>query len=200
MISLPYALIAFRFLCAPSILILAWLGDTWRVPGILLLMHLGLLSDIFDGIVARHLGEQTEKMRRWDSQTDTIFWLAIAVASWHLHPMALLNEIWAITAILAMQAMCYVVSLLKFGKENCTHAWLSKLWALTLVLAFTRLIGWGEASFCFTLAVVSGLIAHVDVILITLILPRWEHDVPSAYHAWLVRKGVPFRKHKLLNG
>ncbi|MCS3531427.1 hypothetical protein M2373_002843 [Chryseobacterium sp. JUb7] len=92
-----------------------------------------------------------------------------------------------------MEALCYIVSIWKFGKETCTHAFLSKMWGLSLLIAFTCLIGFSEIGWAFYLAVGLGLISHIDVILIILILPKWQYDVPSAYHAWKIRNG---RQHK----
>jgi len=99
-----------------------------------------------------------------------------------------------------MEASCYLISFLKFKKETCTHAFLSKMWGLSLLAAFSSLIGFNYAGFPFHLAIVLGLISHLDRILITLILPKWTHDVPSAYHAYLIRKGIWFKRNPLLNG
>lgn len=93
-----------------------------------------------------------------------------------------------------MEALCYIISLVKFGKETCTHAFLSKLWGLSLLFAFTGLIGFQQAGFFFYLAIVLGFVSHVDVILIVLFLPKWQHDVPSSYHAWRIRKGKDIKR------
>jgi CDP-diacylglycerol--glycerol-3-phosphate 3-phosphatidyltransferase len=73
---------------------------------------------------------------------------------------------------------------------------LSKIWGITLLIAFTSLIGFNHAGIPFATAIVMGLISHIDRILITLILQRWSHDIPSAYHAYLIRKGVEFKRNK----
>ena len=100
----------------------------------------------------------------------------------------------AIITILIMEVSVYIISFLRFGRETCTHAFLSKMWGLSLLIAFTSLIGFAYAGVPFMIAIVLGLISHIDRILITLILPRWTHDVPSAYHAYLIRKGKKFKK------
>jgi CDP-diacylglycerol---glycerol-3-phosphate 3-phosphatidyltransferase len=177
----------------------AWCAPEQRYP-LVILLWIGLISDIFDGIIARHVGCHTERLRRFDSQADTVFWLGALGCAAILDGPALWQQRWAIALMLGMHLCCYVVSWLKFGKENCTHAWLSKLWALTLLVAFTYLLGSGQTEPWFLTAVGVGVIAHLDVIGITLLLPDWQHDVPSSYHAWLTRRGVAYRKHKLLNG
>lgn len=197
--KLPYILIAFRFLLAPVILLLAYLIGENAKTIILVLMYLGLLSDIFDGIIARKENVSTEKMRRLDSQTDLIFWLSIGIATYKLFPYLIIENKLPIISIFIMEGLCYIISLLKFGKETCTHAFLSKIWGLNLLIAFTSLLAFEYAGWPLYLAIVMGLISHIDVILIILILPKWQHDVPSCYHAWLIRKGKEIKKNPMLN-
>ena len=198
--NFPQALILFRFLCAPVILGAAYFVGEEAKPLILVLMYLGLLSDILDGIVARKMNVSSAALRRMDSQTDMIFWLSIGFATWMLYPQLIRDNALAIYTILAMEAAVYAISLLKFKRETCTHAFLSKLWGITLLIAFTSLIGFNHAGIPFFAAITMGLISHVDRILITLILPEWTHDIPSTYHAYLIRKGVKFKRNEYLNG
>ncbi|GHN00917.1 CDP-alcohol phosphatidyltransferase [Cytophagales bacterium WSM2-2] len=195
----PISLILFRLVLAPVILgLVFFLREESRVI-VLILMYLGLLSDILDGIIARHLNVSSPTLRRFDSQADMIFWVSIGVSTWMLYPELISQNAIPITIIFIMEGMCYAISLIKFKKETCTHAFLSKLWGITLLIAFTSLIGFNHAGFPFMLAIVFGLISHIDRILITLILPHWTHDIPSFYHAFLIRKGVDFKRNKLLN-
>ncbi|RXR30088.1 CDP-alcohol phosphatidyltransferase family protein [Flavobacterium piscinae] len=198
--NIPLALILFRFLLAPIILMLAYfIGESAKTI-IVILMYLGLISDILDGIIARKQNISSAKLRRMDSQTDMIFWLSIGFATWILYPTLISENAAVIWTILGMEVACYVISFLKFKKETCTHAFLSKLWGLTLLVAFTSLIGFNYAGIPFALAIIMGLLSHIDRILITLILPKWTHDIPSAYHAYLIRKGIDFKRNDYLNG
>jgi len=196
---IPLILIGFRLCLAAVIPALAlFKGDNSR-PVILVLIYLGLFSDIFDGIIARRVGVATARLRRLDSQTDLVFWLSAGISTWILFPEVISANYIPIAAIFIMEGLCYLTSIIKFGKETCTHAFLSKLWGITLLIAFTSLIGFGLAGIPFMLAIVAGLLSQLDVILIILILPEWTHDIPSFYHAWLIRKGKTIKKHKLLN-
>ena len=196
----PYLLIAFRFLLAPTILIFSYyteesIARLW----IIVFIILGLLSDVFDGIIARQMGISTVKMRRMDSQTDLVFWLSIGIACYHLNPELIKTYRYEVIAIFIMEGLCYTISFLKFGKETCTHAFLSKLWGLYLLTAFISLIGFGHGGFPLQLAICWGLFSQLDVILILLLLPKWQNDIPSAYHAYLIRRGKNFKKSKWLN-
>ncbi len=197
--TIPYILIAIRFLLAPVILFIAYsAGEKARLM-ILILMYVGLFTDIFDGIIARKAGVSSEKLRRMDSQTDLVFWLSLGFAAYFLNPEIIKNEWQGILLIFLMEALCYIVSLWKFGKETCTHAFLSKMWGLSLLIAFTYLIGFQQAGWAFYLTVILGFISHVDVILIVLLLPKWQYDVPSSYHAWRIRNGKQRKKTIFFN-
>ncbi len=197
--TIPYLLISLRFLSAIIILYLGYFAGEKPRTMILVLMYFGLLTDIFDGIIARKVGVSSEKLRRLDSQTDLVFWLSIGFATYWLNPEIIQNHWKSISLIFGMEALCYIISFWKFGKETCTHAWLSKFWGLSLLLTFTFLIGFSTANWTFYLCLILGLISHIDVILIILILPKWQFDVPSSYHAWKIRQGKSIKKSVLLN-
>ena len=198
--NIPYMLIAFRLVLGPAMITITYnYGATVRNV-LMVMILLGILSDIFDGIIARNKGISTEKLRRMDSQTDLIFWLCTSWCAWLLNPEIIINNRYAIATIFIMEGFTYVFSFLKFGKETCTHALLSKLWGITLFVAFISIIGFGYGGIPLVLAVVFGVLSHIDVYLIILFLPKWTHDVPSCYHAWLIRQGKSIKRNKLFNG
>lgn len=197
--TIPYILIIIRFLLAPIILFLAYFQGIESRFLLLSLMYFGLLTDIFDGIIARKIGASSEKLRRLDSQTDLVFWLSLGFAAYFLNPELIKSEWKGILLILLMEALCYVVSILKFGKETCTHAFLSKMWGVSLLIAFTYLIGFQQSGWAFYLTVILGFISHIDVIMIILFLPKWQYDVPSSYHAWKIRNGKQRKKSIFFN-
>lgn len=197
--NVPYALILFRLLLAPIVVVLASLLKEQSAYIILVLMYLGLFSDVFDGIIARKQKISTEKMRRIDSQVDLVFWLCIAWSCYLIYPELIEENKIGVLLVLAMEGLCYLISFIKFGRETCTHAFLSKMWGLTLLATFTALLGFAHNGWIFHTCIVLGVASQLDVILIILILPNWAHDIPSFYHAILMRKGIEFKKNKYLN-
>ena len=196
---IPIVLIIFRLLLGPVMIALTYrFGAAIRFE-LVALMVLGLLSDIFDGIAARKAGVSSPQLRRMDSQTDLVFWLCVGWCSWLLNQEVILAYKIPITVVFVMEAMTYVVSIAKFGKETCTHALLSKLWGLTLLAVFVAIIGFSYGGWAMKTAVFFGLISHLDVFLIILLLPKWTYDVPSFYHAYLIRKGIPFKRNTLFH-
>lgn len=198
--NIPLLLIGFRLILGPVMIMLTYnYGSDARMM-LVILLFLGILSDVFDGIIARNTGVSSAKLRRMDSQTDLIFWLCAGWCSWLLNPEIIIANKYAIITIFIMEGLTYVFSILKFGKETCTHALLSKLWGITLFAAFVSIIGYGHAGLPIALAIAFGIISHIDVYLIILLLPKWTHDVPSAYHAWQIRKGKNIKRNKMFNG
>jgi len=198
--KIPWILIAFRFFLAPVMLYLTYNFKKEYKGLIVVLLVLGLLSDIFDGIIARKQNTASAKLRRMDSQVDMVFWLSAGFSAWFMWPDIIHSHQMVIYALLGMEVACYLVSILKFGKETCTHAYLSKFWGLTLLAAFADLIYNGNAGVLFFTCLTAGIVSHLDRILITLIIPNWQHDVPSTYHAYRIRQGKPIRKFALFNG
>lgn len=196
---IPYLLIAIRFVFAPIIFFLAFTKAEESRFIILSLMFIGLLTDIFDGIIARKAGVSSEKLRRLDSQVDLVFWLSLGFAAYFINHEIIKQHWLSILIVFIMEALCYIISFIKFKKETCTHAFLSKMWGLSLLIAFTYLIGFQQAGWAFYLTIILGFISHLDVILIILILPKWQYDVPSFYHAWKIRKGIERKKSIFFN-
>jgi CDP-diacylglycerol---glycerol-3-phosphate 3-phosphatidyltransferase len=197
--QIPYLLVWFRAALAMLVLILALIKNrdfnaliAWSIP-------LAVISDIFDGIIARKLGVSTEKLRRLDSQIDLFYWLSMLIAFILRVPDAQ-SIFWPWIALcVALEASLYIYSFIRFGKEPCTHALLSKTWCLFLAGALfysflTSTSGWLVASFIF------GYLSQLDVLLILILLPNWQRDIPSSYQAWQIRKGQPIKKHPLFNG
>jgi CDP-diacylglycerol--glycerol-3-phosphate 3-phosphatidyltransferase len=194
----PLALTASRLVLGPVLLLVAWRHPEpgpWLAVGVVV----GFLTDLFDGIVARRLGVSTPNLRRFDSQTDLVFWLCVLGCVFVARP-AIAAAQWGYPAgILALEAAIYVISIRKFGREACTHAYSAKAWAVLAVGVFVAVLGFGEADYALPVLFITYAVSWLDVVAIILILPEWRSDVPSFYHARLVRRGVPFRTFKFFH-
>lgn len=196
---LPWSLIGLRLALGPAMIALAASTASWRGAGLVAALWLGILSDIFDGIIARRLGVASARLRRTDSQVDLVFWLCVAGSAALARP-ELLRTGWPyVAAVLGLEAMIYLVSYSRFRREPCTHAYSAKAWGLVLLGAFTAILGFGGGVTALLVAAAAYLVSWVDVMGIILILPRWERDVPSVLHAWRIRQGRPIRRHGLFH-
>jgi CDP-diacylglycerol--glycerol-3-phosphate 3-phosphatidyltransferase len=166
----------------------------------LILISIGLLSDIFDGIIARHLNVSTERLRRLDSIVDQAFWCLIIAATVIQHPGFFYSHAIGIALLIAVEAATYLVSFARFGKEVATHAISSKIWTLLLFATLFQLIATGNSVLLFNVCLYVGIATRLEVIAILMLLRRWTNDVPSVYHAVLLRQGKTIRRHKMFNG
>jgi CDP-diacylglycerol--glycerol-3-phosphate 3-phosphatidyltransferase len=154
-------------------------------------LALGFISDVYDGIVARRFGVATAGLRRLDSAVDTVFYLAAAFCLWRLHPEAMLSHRWLIAAVIATLVIDHAFEFRKFGREASYHAWLAKAWGASLFAALVFLFVAGDA-WLLTVALWIGIASHVENFVITLLLTECRSDVKSVFHvARSSRAGVP---------
>jgi CDP-diacylglycerol--glycerol-3-phosphate 3-phosphatidyltransferase len=93
--------------------------------------------------------------------------------------------------VIALDLVRYAFDFTKFGRDAAYHAWSSKLWGLVLAAALVLLLGFGLVKPLVPLAAALGLIAQVEGLLISIVLPTWTHDVPSVIHARRIRNSAP---------
>lgn len=160
----------------------------------------GLLSDIFDGIIARRVGVSTPGLRRLDSSADQFFWLLILIAACIIAPDLYRGRTTAIGTLLLTEAATYLLSYYRFRKEVATHAIASKFWTLTIFAVLIEAIATGHSGWLFQLCFYTGMVTRVEILAILLIIPRWTNDVPSVYHALQLRKGQTIKRNKWFNG
>lgn len=164
------------------------------------LLSAGLLSDIFDGIIARQLNISTQKLRRMDSTVDMLFFLSVILATFIQCPGFFYANYLQLIILSGLEGLTYLICFIKFRKEIATHAISSKLWTLLLFATLIEIIITCNSHLLFQLCFYTGLITRLEIIAIVLVLKEWTNDVPSLYHALLIRQGKPIKKKKLFNG
>ncbi|TKC06916.1 CDP-alcohol phosphatidyltransferase family protein [Pedobacter frigoris] len=199
-IHIPISLIYSRLLFSVVILLLSFTQpDHFRLI-INTLLIIGLLTDVFDGIIARMLNISTVKLRRLDSFIDQVFWLSALVGAYVTCSQFFKENAVLLGMLLGAEALTYIVSYLKFKKEVATHAILSKVWTLTILATLIQIISTCDSSWLFITCFYMGMITRMEIIAILFIISKWENDVPSLYHAVLIRKGKANKRNKLFNG
>jgi phosphatidylglycerophosphate synthase len=146
------------------------------------------LSDIFDGVLARRLGIATANLRRLDSVADTLFYAACVFAAWHLYPAAITQHEGTLVVLGTLEVMRCALDFLKFRREASYHMWSSKVWGIALFVGFFGLLVLGSSGATVSCAIYLGIVADLEGLLISLVLPRWQADVPTLVHALRVRR------------
>lgn len=194
---LPWSLVYFRALAGPAAIYLALTINQPRLF-ILALVWAGLISDIFDGIIARHYGVATRMLRIADAWIDILFWLSCTVSLFFLEPTLWRNNLLWLFIFFIQEPVSDIINLIRFKKQGCAHNWISKFFGLCLLSSFTIILLDGPLYF-FTISLVIGIISQWDRIIISSLLPAAECDIPSFYHAWLRKNGKTFKRYKMLN-
>ena len=81
------------------------------------LLTTGLLTDIFDGIIARQLNISTQKFRRLDSTIDQVFFVSAAVATYIQCPDFFTSNVLKLIILTGAEALTYLTSFLSSGKK-----------------------------------------------------------------------------------
>jgi CDP-diacylglycerol--glycerol-3-phosphate 3-phosphatidyltransferase len=198
--KLPLFLILFRLLAGILIVLFSVIQIPFYKIIIIVLLTLGLLSDVFDGIIARRLGISTVTLRRMDSTVDVIFFLLVAVGTYILCPSFFITNKISLIILIGTEALTYVVSFIRFKKEIATHSIGAKIWTLFLFATLTEVILHCEAPVLFSLCFWIGMLTRLEIIVIVLLLKQWTNDVPSLYHALQLRNGKDIKRNKMFNG
>jgi CDP-diacylglycerol--glycerol-3-phosphate 3-phosphatidyltransferase len=183
--ALPAGLTTLRLLLAPVVLLCA----SGPAPGwvFVAILTAALLTDIFDGVIARRLGVATPALRRYDSIVDTVFHCAVFYAVWLLHPDLVRAHAPWLWTLLGLEILRYIVDWAKFGREASYHMWSAKAWGAVLFATLVAILGFGFSGPLMPLAIGLGILTDLEGLTASLILPVWMHDVPSVVHAWRER-------------
>ena len=186
--QIPAALVALRCAIAPYLLWDAWDGETG--PLFIAAFLTAVLSDIFDGIIARRLGISTAGLRQADSWADRMLYGAVLTGAFLDHRPVMMAWRWGLGAIVLAQILWWGVNLAKYGRPASYHTYTAKLWGVALAVATVALFGWGDGGWSMGTAIAIGLIHTLEEIAMTLLLPTWQHDVLSINHAIKLRQAT----------
>ncbi len=199
-VKIPIVLIYSRLIIGLTIIFLSILHIGNYKSIAVVLLTVGLLTDIFDGIIARQLKISTQKLRRLDSTIDLIFFISFAVATYIQCPNFFKINLTKLVILLALEGLTYIVCFLKFRKEIATHSIGAKIWSLLLFATIIEIIVSCQSVVLFNLCFWVGLITRLEIIAIVLTLKTWTNDVPTFYHSLKLRQGKLIKRHKLFNG
>ena len=198
--QIPLALIVLRLITGLTILWLSFIRPDNYEGIVIVLLTFGLLTDVFDGIIARRLNVSTKLLRRLDSSIDQIFFVSVSIATYVQCPAFFKDNYLKLAVLLGFEGLTYVISFLKFGKEVATHSIGAKVWTLLIFSTLVQVILQCQSVVLFEFCFWIGLVTRLEIISILLILKKWTNDVPTVYHSIRLRQNKEIRRHKLFNG
>lgn len=183
---IPWLLVGLRVLLAPISILIIWSG----LPHWLWIIQfvVAILSDIYDGKLARRWNVVTAGLRRADSIADTIYAFATLACCWMAEPEIIRNHLWGIGLIAGLELARTPMDWYLFGRNASYHAYSAKLFGLSLIPVGIMLMGFGDVSWYQWFALAIGLYSELEGIAISLVLPRWTHDVKHIGIALALRR------------
>jgi phosphatidylglycerophosphate synthase len=168
----------------PAVLTTAIAG--WRGWFVVLLV-VALATDALDGFLARRLRAYSDLGRKLDSVADYLTLFVGLAGLALLWPEVVRRELaWIATALTAFFA-AMVYGILRLGRAPFYHTWGSKGSAVACALSLVPLLaGWSAAPF--HAVVVFQAIVGLEEIAITMLVPWHTGEMPTAWHAWRLRK------------
>jgi cardiolipin synthase (CMP-forming) len=188
--TLPNLLTEFRFVASPILLWLAWHGH-----GIMFMLVLALvfLSDLLDGFAARLTGQTSQFGAMLDTWADVVTYLTLAFGCWWLWPDIVERELLYVILAVASCLLPGIVAIIKFKGLTSYHTWGVKIAAASMGSSLYILFLNGPV-WPFRVAAVICILAAIEEIMITFLLPKPESNLRSVWH---VLKSIKQNQQKL---
>ncbi len=197
--QIPFYLVYSRIVSAGLFILFCFIEFPMRDQWIVALMLGGIVSDFFDGVLARKWGVSSEKLRIWDSNADQVFWLSAIACIFLINATFLKSNLIIIGVVIGLEALTYLVSFVRFKKPIATHSILAKLWTATLLLFLIDLCLNHESFWLYWICIGLGLVSRIEILLKILSLKKWTTDVPSFFHVRKINRNIPIKKSKWFN-
>jgi CDP-diacylglycerol--glycerol-3-phosphate 3-phosphatidyltransferase len=164
-----------RMLAVPVILVVAWQGNH---TAFFWLAVFCMVSDIFDGKVARWLKQSSEFGARLDSWADQMMFVGGPLAAAWLQPQLLRSELPFVVAVVGGNVIAVAVGYAKFRQLTSYHTRAAVLTAYIAGAGAIIAITWGWP-WLFRAGALVAIYSAAEEIAITLTLPVWTANVPS---------------------
>lgn len=175
----PNILSILRLLAAPVLLVFAWTGQPF--PFVALLVA-SFVSDMVDGWWARTFEVSSPLGAKLDSWGDFATYTALPLGVWWLWPELVAAEFGFIAAALTAYVLPILFGFVKFQRLTSYHTWGAKASSIVMGIALLVLFAAGPV-WPFHIATVLLVAESIEELAITWVLPRWESDVPTFWHA-----------------
>jgi phosphatidylglycerophosphate synthase len=170
-------LTSFRILCLPFLLFLAWQGHEGIFMG---LLAAAFLSDAFDGLAARLLGQVSQFGAQLDSWADVSLFITITISAWWLWPEIVRSEALYIAVIMACYLLPAIIGYLKFHAFTSYHTWIVKCAVAAIGLSL-YIFFLGGPVWPFRWATALCVLAAVEEIAITAVSTELHSNVRSLW-------------------
>lgn len=188
--KIPALLIAFRVILAPIVACLLMRHQA-GVAGWLYVA--AVISDIYDGVIARRLGIATLRLRQADGFADIWLFVCLLFGLWNGYRALLPPLAWPFGTAMILQAVSWGFCWWRFGKMTSYHSLLAKLTALALLIGILVLLFTGN-SLPLAIALWIFVLNLLEEMAMTAVLRRYHHDV------WNLAAALRLRREESVRG
>ena len=196
--KIPHALLYSRLVIAILIIVFSFTAVSPKI--IVALSIYAILSDVFDGIIARRLNISTVEMRQLDTKIDTVFWFSCLFYICITHAQFLKTHLFQISILVFSELFIIAFGFLKFEERISYHTIFSKFWALLLLWFFIDLVLNNPSHYSFLISFWYGIFVQLEILIIAIVLKQNQTDIPSFLKAIKLRKGIKISRNRLFNG
>jgi CDP-diacylglycerol--glycerol-3-phosphate 3-phosphatidyltransferase len=179
LIAFPLSLTTLRLLLGPLAIGMALNNSTRSLFAPLILA--GMLSDYFDGVLARRFGVAYPGLRRFDSLTDILFYVCILITSFIVAGDVLRQSAVPLVLTILSELACILLSVLRFRVFPATHCYSAKFYGLMLCVVFISVLSFNGGAWMFYVLSAVGLAANAEVIAILLLSQSAPVDVRTVF-------------------
>ena len=179
----PNVLSGARALAVPVLLVLAF--EEQRVAFTWVLIP-ALLSDVFDGWIARAFGLESKLGATLDSVADSLMLFVSVYGIWVFHPEVIREHAWLCGTAVGLWALEDVLALARYGRLSSFHTYLSKVVANLLGFFIGWLFLFGFEPWMLYLAAGTSIVASLEELALLRVLPEWRADVRGLW--WILRE------------
>jgi phosphatidylglycerophosphate synthase len=175
--SIPNILSLSRLALVPVLIVLAYFT---RAQEFLVILAISLLSDVFDGYLARKLNQVSELGAKLDSWADVLTYSCMILGLYWIWPELFAQQAWFLVAAALSFVVPVAYALSKFGEYPSYHTLGAKTAAVLMAPAFYLLTLMGADLF-FDAVIVFHIIVALEEIAITSVLTQPRSDVTSIF-------------------
>ena len=182
--NLANALSTLRLVLAPVLVLLAWRGMlepfTWTFA-------VSLLTDILDGKVARWLHQQSKLGAVLDSAADLATYSVVPLCAVWLKPALVARETVAFWLTVWAYLFPVLVGFVRFRRLTSYHTRAAVVAAYLMGAAILALFLW-DTTLPWRVVLPVLVLAALENLAITAVLPSWRPNVPTIVHALAARR------------
>lgn len=179
----PNVLSGARAFAVPVLFVLALDGQRTAFTWVLIP---ALLSDVFDGWIARAFHLESRVGAALDSAADSLMLFVSVFGVWVFHPEVIRGHAWLCGIAVGLWVLEDVLALLRYRRLSSFHTYLSKLVANLLGLFIGWLFLFGFEPWLLYLAAGMSIVASLEELVLLRVLPGWRTDVRGLW--WVLRE------------